>query len=309
MKRIGIIGLNNKAIHHIERIKSINDFELVGLYDHNAVLAKKIAQKYGIQYFHHPIDLIEQSELVDFVAPHPMDFEHASMAIKSARHLFFEDSFLQDIEKTTKLMNLVDEAQVKVQISRYDRFNPAVVKARNYITNPSFIEIRRAVAYSEQSEGIDPIMEMLFREVDLILSFIDSGVRKIQTRTNNPFSSKVELINVRIEFDNSCVVNLNLSSLSSISYNKAAFYQDTGVIHINLQDYQLEILGSAKENKENKVVSFDEKTSEIDTLSSELKSFYTCIDENSNPLVGLRDVAGVLEIMDEIKAQISSSII
>jgi len=136
MKRIGIIGLNNQAIHHIEKIKEINDFNLVGVYDHNAVLAKEIANKYGLKSFHCPIDIIEQVEVVDFVAPHPMDFEHASMAIKSARHLFFEDYFMQDMQKAMKLMDLADEAQVKVQISRCDRFNPAVKKARKYIQNP-----------------------------------------------------------------------------------------------------------------------------------------------------------------------------
>lgn len=304
MKRIGIIGLNNKAIHHIERIKEMDDFKLIGLYDHNAVLAKNVAKKHGLQSFHHPIDIIEQSEIIDFVAPHTMDYEHASMAIKSARHLFFEDYFLQDINKTTKLLNLVDEAQVKVQISRSDRFNPAVQKARKYIKNPSFIETRRAITLLNHSNNSDPIMELLIKDVDLILSFIDSGIKRIQTRTNNPYSSKVELINVRIEFDNSCVANINLSSLSSISYNKAALYQNTGVIHIDLQECELEIL-SSEEEQSNKIVSLDSDVSKVNILGSELQSFYNCIDDNTIPIVSLRDVANVLEIVDEIKRQIS----
>jgi predicted dehydrogenase len=305
MKRIGIIGLNEQAIHHIERIKEINDFDLVGLYDHNTVLAKRIANKYGIRYYNCPIDIIEQAEVLDFVAPHPMDFEHASMAIKSARHLFFEDYFLQDMQKATKLLDLAEEAQVKVHISRCDRFNPAVKKARKYIQSPSFIETRRALAYSEQSSEINPIMELLLKDVDLILSFVDSGIRKIQTRTNNPFSDKVELINVRIEFDNSCVANLNLSSLSSVSYSKAAFYQNTGVIHIDLHNSKLEILSGAKEQKNNKTVSFENNNNNFDSLTSELESLSNCIDKNSRTVVGLRELTSALEVMNEIKSQIA----
>ncbi len=304
MKRIGIIGLNEQAIHHIERIKQINDFNLVGLYDHNTVLAKKIANKYGLKSFHCPIDIIEQVEILDFVSPHPMDFEHASMAIKSARHIFFEDNFLQDMEKAQKLIDLSEEAQVKIQVSSSDRFNPAVIQARKHIQNPSFIETRRALAYSNKSDGINPIMELLTKDVDLILSFVDSGVKKIQTRTNNPFSDNVELINVRIEFDNSCVANINISSLSSSSYSKAAFYQNTGVIHINLLDNKLEIL-SGNNDQDNKVLeSYKNEDSKFDSLTSELESFSFCIDDNSNPIVSLRDLADVLEIMNEIKNQV-----
>ena len=306
MKRIGIIGLNEQAIHHIKRIKEINDFELVGLYDHNAVLAKKTANMYGLKSYHCPIDLIEQVEIIDFIAPHPMDYDNISMAIKSSRHLFLEDYFLQDMDKAMKIMNLAEEAQVKVQVSRCDRYNPAVKKARKYIQSPSFIETRRALAYSEQSSDIDPIMELLMKDVDLIMSFVDSGIRKIQTRTNNPFSDKVELINVRIEFDNSCVANLNLSSLSSISYSKAAFYQNTGVIHIDLHDNKLEILSGAKDQQNNKIVSFETDKTKFDSLTTELESFSDCIDKNSNPIVGLRDLTSVLEVMNEIKSQISN---
>lgn len=306
MKRIGIIGLGQNATDHIKKIQSIDEFDLVGLYDHNPSISNNAAKAYGLKSFSHPIELIEQSEIIDFVSPHPMDCEHINLAIKSARHLFLENHFLQNTKQAQRLINLVEEAQVKVQISSSDRFNPAVQKAKQYIENPSFIETRRAIAYSYAKDNNISVMDLLLQDVDLVLNFVESGVRRIQTRTNNPFGDNVELINVRIEFDNACVANLNISSLSPTSYSKAAFYQQNAVINIDLLEQNLEVLSSASKKQQNKSLLIDSKSQNFDSLRAELQSFHNCIEQNTNPIVGLNEASYVLEIMEEIRLQIGA---
>lgn len=308
MKRIGIIGLDENIAAHIEKIQSINGFDLVGLYDHNSTAARETAQKYDLLSFSHPFELIEQTDILDFATPHPMDTEHAYMAIRSARHLFLESRFLQDAQQAQRLMNLADEARVKVQVSSCDRFNPVVQKAKEYIQQPSIIETRRAITHQQSRKMLNPVLDLLFDDIDLITHFMDSGVRKIQTRTNNPFSSQVDLINVRIEFDNACVANLNVSSLSNVSYAKAAFYQENAVIHLDLLESKLEVLSSSSGKNTSKALSFDSNSSGATSLVSELQSFNHCIEKNTHPVVGLNEAAQSLEILDEIKSQLVSNI-
>ncbi len=306
MKRIGIIGLGNKASQHIKRIQKIKDFELIGLYDHNTLFAHKIAHEFGIKSFPYPIDIIENSQAIDFISPHPMDSEHINLAIKNARHVFLENDFLKTAQQTKKLHHLVDEAQVKVQIAWQDRLNPAVIKARKYINQAHFIETRRAVSNMGNQQSSDSAMDLLLQDLDLVMSFVDSGIRRIQTRTNNPFSEKVELINVRIEFDNACVANLNISSLSPTSYTKAAIYQENAVVHIDLQKPALEILRSKEQQNDTISLNLNEDFPVFDPLYNELESFNQCIEHNTSPIIGLDEAYQVLEIMDEIKAQLGS---
>jgi predicted dehydrogenase len=251
------------------------------------------------------LDLIEKTEIIDFATPHPMDNEHASMAIRSARHLFLENKFLTDSAQVLRLMNLAEEARVKVQVSRSGRFNPAVQRAKEYIDGPSFVEIRRALPFAGNQANNAAVFDALLQDIDLIQHFVDSGVRKIQTRTNNSFSDLIELLNVRIEFDNACVANLNISTLSPLSYNKAAFYQENGVINIDLQNQRLEVLSSLPKKLENISLAFDGSDSSMSALVTELQSFTHCIDNNSIPLVGLSEVALNFEIIEEIKEQLN----
>lgn len=304
MKRIGIIGIGNNIIRHIEQIQQVQDFDLVGLYDHNPKKAHELSQKFGVNAFSHPLDLIEQSEIVDFITPHPMDIEHINMAIRSARHLFIENRFLKDKKQIQNLIDLADEANVKVQIAREDRFNPAVVKAREFVQQANFIETRRGIANISPAEKISTAMDLLTEDLDLILSFANGGIRKIQARTNNPYGGDIELLNVRIEFDNACVANINISSLTPKSYSKMAIYQQDAVVHIDLGNSTLEILQANSNNQEKLSFNLHNEAIRVNPLYSEFISFQNSINTNSSPIIGLNEASMVMEIIEEIKSQL-----
>ncbi len=304
MKRIGIIGIGNTVINHIEQIKQINEFDLVGIYDHNPKKADELSKKFGIHTFSHPIDLIEQSEVVDFISPQPMDLEYIFMAIKSARHLFIENKFLKNKEQIQNIIDLADEANVKVQIARHDRYNPAVIKAREFVQHANFIETRRGIADISPKDKISTALDLLIEDLDLVLSFANAGIRKIQARTNNPYGNDIELLNVRLEFDNACVANINISSLSPNSYSKMAIYQQDAVVHINLGNNTLEILKANTKSQD--ILSFDFKNEaiKIKALYSELISFHNSIKTNISPIISLDEDNTILEIIEEIKSQL-----
>jgi predicted dehydrogenase len=303
--QIGIIGLDSNVAQNIEKIRSVSEFELIGLYDHNATLALKTAKQFSINYFNNPADLIAQSSIIDFSAPHPMDIHHAGMAIRSARHLFLENNFLQNSTQAHKLMSLAEEAKVKVQVSRSDRFNIVVTKARPYINQPGFIEIRRTLSINRSRNDFEIIMQLLLQDIDLILSFVNSEVKRIQTRTNYVFSNKAELINTRIEFDNGCVASFNINSLSNINTRKIAFYQENSVINIDLIEQKLEVLSSEHEANQSISKSFVHDNISVNPTKSEMESFSRCILQNTSPVVGLCDASQSLLILEEIREQIS----
>lgn len=304
MKRIGIIGIGDNVNRHIKQIQNIHEFDLVGIYDHNPKKALQMAEKYNINTFSHPLDLIEQADILDFIDPHTMDIEYINMAIRSARHLFIENRYLKDKRQIQNLIDLVDEANIKVQIARADRFNPAVVMARDYIQQANFIETRRGIANISTEDKFDIAMDLLTEDLDLVLSFANAGIRKIQTRTNNPYGGDIELLNVRLEFDNSCVANINISSLSQDSYSKIAVYQQDAVVNIDLVNSTLEVFKSTFSNHEKLSFNLANETLRVDPLYSEFLSFHNTIKSNSTPIIGLFEANIVMEIIDEIKSQL-----
>jgi predicted dehydrogenase len=305
MKRIGIIGLGNTVINHIEQIKQIQEFDLVGIYDHNPIKAKEVSKKFGINTFSHPIDLIEQSEIVDFISPQPVDIEYIYMAIKSARHLFIENRFIKDKKQIKSIIDLADEANVKVQIAREDRYNPAILKARDYVQQANFIETRRGIANVYPDKKISTALDILTEDLDLVMSFANAEIRKIQTRTNNPYGGDIELLNVRLEFDNACVANINISSLSPNSYSKMAIYQQDAVVNIDLENSTLEILKAKSNNKDKISFNLQNEAINISPLYSEFISFNNSISTNTSPVIGLNEASAVLEVIEEIKSQLS----
>lgn len=306
MKRVGIIGIDKNANDYIARIQNSDDFELIGLYDHNAVEAAKFAKQFGVNSFTHPMELIENVEIINFGCSHQMDNECVVMAIKKAKHIFFEADFLKSANNAIKYMDLAEEAAVKIQVSRSDRFNPMVEKARQFIGEPKFIETKRMLNLNESKQSIDDLCDLLLKDLDLVTSFVNSEVRKIQTQTNNPMSSEIELLNVRIEFDNSCVANFNICSLSAENSYNITFYQENTIVDIDFMEKKLKVVKSNYDGSQKDVFTFDQKVDKSKIFDIEFKSFKKCIEDNSSPEVSLNEAANIIQIIDEIKFQIEA---
>ena len=165
--------------------------------------------------------MIDAVDAVDIVTPTIAHFKCATQAIKKSKHVFIEKPVTTTIEEAKTLMELSKEANVQVQVGHVERFNPAFIAAKDYCTNPMFIETHRLAQFNPRGTDVSVILDLMIHDIDIILSVVKSTIKRISASGVAVVSDSVDIANARIEFNNGCVANLTASRISMKKIGRA----------------------------------------------------------------------------------------
>ena len=112
-----------------------------------------------------------------------------------------------------------------VQVGHLERFNPAVTAARKVLNKPMFFESHRLSIFTPRSLDVDVVLDLMIHDLDIVLSLVASPVREVRAVGLPVLSRKVDIANVRVEFENGCVANFTASRVSTERVRKLRFFQ------------------------------------------------------------------------------------
>ncbi len=323
-KKIGVLGAGHLGKIHLKCILASDRFELTGFYDPDQERAKAVSQSLGIHRFESDDALIRASEIVDIVTPTVSHYDCASKALKHSRHVFIEKPLTTTLYEARKLMDLADEANVKVQVGHVERFNPAFIAAKPYLNNPLFIEAHRLGQFNARGTDVPVILDLMIHDIDIILNVVHSSVRKISASGVSVVSETPDIANARIEFNNGCVANLTASRLSMKNMRKTRFFQHEGYIAVDFLSKETQIirmkdlvasadplamvidLGPERNQKQIWVEKPEIKP--INAIQTELETFFDSIVDNTEPLVTINDGYASLDLAYQIMEKIEDQV-
>ncbi|MDG1174167.1 MAG: Gfo/Idh/MocA family oxidoreductase [Flavobacteriales bacterium] len=312
MLKIGVLGAGHLGKIHIKCILQIEEYELVGFYDPDKKVTEDVKNQFNIKSFDSLAELIENCDVVDIVTPTLSHYDCARSAIMASKHIFIEKPITNTTEEAKSLMNLAEEAKVKVQVGHVERFNPAFLSVQNTIENPMFIETHRLTEFNARGTDVSVIHDLMIHDIDIILSIVKSNVKRISANGVAVVSETPDIANARIEFDNGCVANLTASRVSLTSMRKTRIFQKNAYITIDFSNKTSQILqlsevtektdefsilldlGKDKKKKEINFVKPEIK--ENNAIKDELTSFAKSILNNHQPLVTVEDGYNALRI-------------
>jgi predicted dehydrogenase len=242
LMNIGVLGAGHLGKIHIRCIMNIPEFNLVGFYDPDRDIAERVEKEFGIRCFHSVGELIEASEVVDIVTPTVSHFECGSLAMKRSRHVFIEKPLVTTLKQARELIVIAEEAGVKVQVGHVERFNPAYLAALPYIDQPMFIEAHRLAQFNPRGTDVPVILDLMIHDIDIILSVVKSGIKKISASGVPVVSDTPDIANARIEFANGCVANLTASRISMKKMRKMRMFQRDAYISVDFLEKECEII-------------------------------------------------------------------
>jgi predicted dehydrogenase len=322
MVKIGVLGAGHLGKIHIKCIREIGEYEFAGFYDADERTAHQVEKEFGIQYIPSIDALIDAVDVVDIVTPTISHFECASRALKKARHVFIEKPVVTTPEEAKQLIVFAEEANVKVQVGHVERFNPAFLAAQPYINKPMFIEAHRLAQFNPRGTDVPVILDLMIHDIDIVLSVVRSGIRKIHASGVSVVSETPDIANARIEFDNGCVANLTSSRISMKNMRKARFFQRDAYVAVDFLKKDIEIIRiddppeqnedpmamiidlGGKRGKKRIYIEKPEVTN-LNAIKAELESFYQAIVNNTTPPVTINDgyeaLSVAYQILDKMK--------
>lgn len=319
MIKIGVIGAGHLGKIHIKCIKQVDSLELVGFYDTDKNNAKDVEKQFDVKCFPSIESLINECDAVDIVTPTVVHFELASQALRKSKHVFIEKPIVATPEEAKQLRKIAADANVKVQVGHVERFNPAMIAASPYISDPKFIESHRLSMFQQRGADVPVVLDLMIHDIDIVLHLINAKIKNISASGVAVISPTPDIASARIEFENGCVANLTASRISINPMRKTRIFQQNSYISIDFLNKKTEIISLSEATSSEilqsglpididgnrRYLTFKRPiTIDTNAIVEELQSFATSILNNNKPVVTLDDGNYALEVAYKILEEI-----
>ena len=310
---VGTFGRNHARVYHQLTQEGL-PVRLVGVVDPDTARADSVAREFSCRSF----GSIEQ-----LTTTHS-EVQAASVAVPTIHHLntarqlmeagidvLIEKPLATSVAEADELIRLAKRLDRLAQAGHLERFNPAVRATLPFITQPMFFEVHRLSVFTPRSLDVDVVLDLMIHDLDIVLSFVDSPVKEIRAVGLPILSGKVDIANVRLEFDSGCVANFTASRVSTERVRKLRFFQPKQYVSLDYgrQDVMVfsvgqgEASGTPSVNPQIQVAK--PPTTGEEPLHAELKSFLESVRQRCQPTVTLEDGRRALAAALDIVASIS----
>lgn len=320
MLKVGVFGVGHLGKFHLNNWKEIAGVKIVGFFDPNNDNAKTVTTEYGLKRFLDEDKLMDACDIIDVVVPTDWHYEICVKAIRKGKHVFVEKPLCNSIPEAKALVDMVREANVKMQVGHVERFNPAYLALKNMNVSPMFIEVHRLAQFNPRGTEVSVILDLMIHDLDIILSLVKSDVKNISANGVAVMTDTPDIANVRIEFNNGCVANLTSSRISMKKMRKMRMFQKDSYIGIDFLEKKTEII-KLKEESDTDVFSFDVETpkgtktiavanpavADGNAIKMELEAFVDSIINNKPTVVSEIDGYLAMEVAHQILEKINSN--
>ncbi len=230
--RAAVIGAGAFGRNHLRVLRELEaagqPVALVAVVDRDAATAAAAAERYGISAFGSIADLLAAGLDVGVASVCVPTVHHADAAaelLPAGIDLLIEKPLAATLEDADRILALAERHGRIVQAGHLERFNPAVTAARPHLNRPMFFESHRLSIFTPRSLDVDVVLDLMIHDLDIVLSFVASPVREVRAVGLPVLSPKVDIANVRLEFENGCIANFTASRVSTEQVRKLRFFQ------------------------------------------------------------------------------------
>jgi predicted dehydrogenase len=309
----GVFGRNHARVYR-QLAEQGEAVRLVGVVDADPVRADGVAREFGCRAFGSVEQLLSthsEVQAASIAVPTSKHLEIATELMEAGVHVLIEKPLASSLREADEMISMAQQHNVIAQVGHLERFNPAVRATVPLVTQPMFFEVHRLSVFTPRSLDVDVVLDLMIHDLDIVLALASSPVKEIRAVGLPILSAKVDIANVRLEFDSGCVANFTASRVSTERVRKLRFFQPRQYISVDYgrQDVVVfsvggeEVGGAPSVNPQIKVAK--PPVTAIEPLQAELKSYLECIRAKSKPLVSLKEGRDALAVALEIVASIA----
>lgn len=326
--RVAVVGVGAFGRNHVrvysELAKQGEAVELAAVCDANPERAAELAMEFKTQAFTSLEQLISKAN-IDAATVSVPTVHHLNVArtlMEAGIDVLIEKPLAVNLPEADELIRTAKQKQRVGMVGHVERFNPAVRATFPLITQPMFFEVHRLSIFTPRALDVDVVLDLMIHDLDVLLSMVNSPVKEVRAVGLPVVSAKVDIANVRLEFDSGCVANLTASRISTERVRKVRFFQPRQYVSVDYGKQDVfalsvdenfsagsmdAVLAGAATNSSLPIPGVTLTRPDViaeEPLHAELKAFLKAVRERSTPVVSLEDgrraLALALEINDAI---------
>ncbi len=229
---VAVIGAGAFGRNHLRVYRALQNegasVHLVAAVDPDASVRAKIAAEYSISVFESVQELIGSGLPLTAASVATPTVQHtaSSLALLAAGvDLLIEKPIAPTLAEADQIIDAARQCNRVVQIGHLERFNPAVTAALPLLNRPMFFEAHRLSIFTPRSLDVDVVLDLMIHDLDIVLTLANSPVREVRAVGLPVLSRKVDIANVRVEFESGAVANFTASRVSTERVRKLRFFQ------------------------------------------------------------------------------------
>lgn len=239
----------------------------------------------------------------------------AIQAVKLSRHVLFGFPVSNFPDQACMLVELAKESRVQVQVGHHDHYNPAFRSMGKLVQQAQFIDFQHNIGPCGENYGPE-LFHSLLSDIDMCISLVPDGLKKNQSHTTYIREDTPPVINVRLEFHNGTVANLNVDPFKPDRGKKITVFQRQNILRVDFQTgtatiesfMRPGISGPGSINKIwplNGFPALEVDEDDPDFITGECLSFLHSLRNNQSPVSSLEQSCEALKITRNIFSKIS----
>lgn len=246
--RIGVVGTGTMGRNHLRVLSSIPEFELSCASDVNEENLHGACEPYSIKKYKNYQEMVREVDAVMVSTPTIYHHEIARYFLENKKHVMVEKPITTTVEQADQLIRLAEENRLTLAVGFPERFNPAVQYIKALVKKPLFIEVQRLGPFSPRSLDVDVIMDLMIHDLDIILQWDNTGVKQINASGVPLVSDKIDIANVRLQFNSKLVANVTASRVSQKKTRKLRIFQKNNYISLDYKKKRVKTFALSQGN-------------------------------------------------------------
>jgi predicted dehydrogenase len=311
---VGVFGRNHARVYK-ELEQQGEAVRLLGVVDPDVNRADAVAREFGCKGFGSVLQMLTTHSELQAASVAAPTLHHLAVArelMKAGVDVLIEKPLAGTLAEADELVALAVTHKRIGQVGHLERFNPAVRATLPLLTRPMFFEVHRLSVFTPRSLDVDVVLDLMIHDLDIVLAFAKSPVKEVRAVGLPILSGKVDIANVRLEFESGCIANFTASRVSTERVRKLRFFQPRQYVSLDYGRQEVLVFTVGQDGAAAMAPSANPQigvtkppVASEEPLHAELRSFLQAVRDRSTPVVplddGRRALALALEIVSAIR--------
>jgi predicted dehydrogenase len=278
--RVAVVGAGYLGRFHAQKFQAADQAELIAVCDLDSNAGRSVAAETGAEF--------------------------GQFFLEAGVHTLIEKPLTETSAQAAILTRLAEQRGLKLQVGHIERFNPALVAARQGLERPMFIECHRLAPFKPRSIDVDVVLDLMIHDLDVILSLVPAEPATVSAVGIAVLTDRADVANARIEFENGAIANVTASRASTRSERKFRVWQDQHYVAIDFGAGSVRKVVS-NTNWQDSAEPLSEQSWNLeksDALQAEVEAFLAAIIDDAACVVSGHDGVAALELAERIMADI-----
>lgn len=212
--RTAVVGAGHLGRIHARILSGLEGFSLVGVADPVEANRRETAAAYQTEACADYRQLLGRIDAAVVATPTKYHHAVALELLNEGVHLLVEKPLASTRAEADELVDAARRHGALLQVGHVERFNPAFNAALPHLRDPKYIEAVRRGSFSFRSTDIGVVLDLMIHDIDLVLSLVQSPVRRVEALGVSLFGQHEDVANARLYFESGCIASLNASRAS-----------------------------------------------------------------------------------------------